>query len=169
QQRLDALSKQLQATRDATLEAERWLAANYRARLVKTKADLTFQAQISHVNSSGFSVRLQDSGLDGLVDLRKDPEKFSYDKWTASLTSTTRRFQLHQSVEIRFKGADASAGYRAVFALTDGCGLKPAKAMPLTPAGDTAAAASPDVHVQNDKETTEIAEHTPRDGKSESD
>ena len=52
-------------------------------------------------------MRLDDNGLEGFVDLRKDPEKFSYDKWTASLTSTTRRFQLEQPVELSFHGVTA--------------------------------------------------------------
>ena len=70
---------------------------------------------------------MEDNGLEGFVDLRKDPEKFSYDKWTASLTSTTRRFQLQQAVELRFVGVDAADQYRAMFALVAGCGLKPPK------------------------------------------
>ena len=62
-----------------------------------------------------------------LVDLRKDPEKFSYDKWTASLTSTTRRFQLEQPVELRFIGIDRDNQHQASFELVEGCGLKPPK------------------------------------------
>ena len=64
------------------------------------------------------------------MDLRKDPEKFSYDKWTASLTSTTRRFQLEQPVEITYLGADPEEQYLARFALVEGCGLKPPKEPP---------------------------------------
>jgi ribonuclease R len=72
-------------------------------------------------------VRLDDNGLEGFVDLRKDPEKFSYDKWTASLTSTTRRFQVEQTVEVSYKGVDRENPYQSLFALVDGCGLKPPK------------------------------------------
>ena len=61
------------------------------------------------------------------MDLRKDPEKFSYDKWTASLTSTTRRFALEQAVEVRFTGVDRDDQHRALFELVEDCGLKPAK------------------------------------------
>jgi ribonuclease R len=126
-QQLAALSICLQNTRSATLEAERWLAGKYLARLSAAGEDVTFRARLSHVNSSGFTVRLESSGLEGFVDLRKDPEKFSYDKWTASLTSTTRRFQLQQLVDLRFLGVDAANQYRAMFALVEGCGLKPPK------------------------------------------
>ena len=61
------------------------------------------------------------------MDLRKDPEKFSYDKWTASLTSTTRRFQLEQSVDVEFVGFDENEQHLALFKLVEGCGLKPPK------------------------------------------
>ena len=127
-EQLAALAQCLQNTRNATLEAERWLAGNYLARLAAGGDNVTFRARLSHVTSSGFTVRLEDSGLEGFVDLRKDPEKFSYDKWSASLTSTTRRFQLQQAVELRFLGVDADDQYKALFALVQGCGLKPPKA-----------------------------------------
>jgi ribonuclease R len=127
-QQLAALAQCLQNTRTATLEAERWLAGNYLARLAAGGDNVTFNARLSHVTSSGFTVRLEDSGLEGFVDLRKDPEKFSYDKWSASLTSTTRRFQLQQSVELRFLGVDADDQYKALFSLVQGCGLKLPKA-----------------------------------------
>ena len=68
-----------------------------------------------------------DRGLEGFVDLRKDPEKFSYDKWTASLTSTTRRFQLEQVVELDYTGTDTDNDYQALFRLRPDSGLKPPK------------------------------------------
>jgi len=121
---LARLAERLATARAATLEAERWLAGNYLARIASDE-QTRFKARINHVNSSGFNVRLLDNGLHGFVDLRKDPEKFSYDKWTASLTSTTRRFQLEQEVELTFKGVDQDNQYQALFALVEGCGLKP--------------------------------------------
>jgi ribonuclease R len=126
-QALEQLSERLARSRTATLEAERWLASKYLAKLAAGGEGVTFKARIIHVNSSGFNVRLDNNGLEGFVDLRKDPEKFSYDKWTASLTSTTRRFQLDQAVELTYLGAEAEGLYQAQFALVEGCGLKPAK------------------------------------------
>jgi len=82
---------------------------------------------VSHITSSGFTVKLTDTGLEGLVDLRPDDEKFSFDKWTMSLTSTTRRFELLQSVEVDLTGAPAEQDYLAQFSLVEGCGLKPPK------------------------------------------
>ncbi|RLQ22310.1 VacB/RNase II family 3'-5' exoribonuclease [Seongchinamella sediminis] len=122
---LQQLSDRISTVRAATLEAERWLAGKHLARMSSQRAGMSFSAKVIHVNSSGFNVRLDDNGLEGFVDLRKDPEKFSYDKWTASLTSTTRRFQLEQAVELRFTGVDKANRHQAGFELVEGCGLKP--------------------------------------------
>lgn len=130
QQTLEYLAQRLADSRAATLEAERWLSGRYLDRLVAEDSARTFNARIVHVNSSGFNARLLDNGLAGFVDLRKDPEKFSYDKWTASLTSTTRRFSLDQEVELRYLGASAEDRWQARFELVEGCGLKPPKPEP---------------------------------------
>lgn len=113
-------------SREATFAAERWLTANYLQKL-KSQGQKQFTGTVSYITSSGFNVRLDETGLEGFVDLRKDPEKFSFDKWTASLTSTTRRFQLEQSVEVEFAGANAEEGYISNFELIKDCGLKPSK------------------------------------------
>jgi len=126
------LKLRLNASRTATLEAERWLASNYLKRIAQTQAAgdsaPVFKATITHITSGGFTARLDDNGLTGFVDLRKDPEKFSYDKWTASLTSTTRRFQLNQAVELHFVGVDTEVLYQSLFKPIPGCGLKPVAA-----------------------------------------
>jgi ribonuclease R len=132
---LARLAQRLQNSRTATQEAERWLAGKYLARLAGSSEGVTFNGRVTHINSSGFTVRIDDTGLEGFVDLRKDPEKFSYDKWTASLTSTTRRFQLEQAVRLIFVDIDAANQYRAMFKLVAGCGLKPPKLEATQPAG----------------------------------
>jgi len=132
QDMLNKLSENLQRNRQAMNEAERWLACNYVQKRAEKK-DAVFKGTIAHINSSGFNVRLEDSGLEGFVDLRKNPEKFSFDKWTASLTSSTRRFALEQAVEVKFLCVDESQR-QVQFAPMDGCGLKPSDAEPPTPA-----------------------------------
>ncbi len=126
QEVLDSLAEHIATARAATEQAERWLAARFLSE--KAAGDgKTLEGNIVHVNSSGFTVKLVDSGLEGFIDLRKDPEKFSFDKWTASLTSTTRRFQLGQRVELTFATAAEDNNYQAEFELVEGCGLKPPK------------------------------------------
>lgn len=123
---LNTISKSLGRCREATQSAERWLSANYLQRITADN-DIAFEGKISHITSSGFTVKLDETGLEGLVDLRKDDEKFSFDKWTASLTSTTRRFQLAQPVQVTFAGASADDGYMTHFVLLPECGVKPTK------------------------------------------
>ncbi|MFT6288999.1 MAG: ribonuclease R, partial [Alcanivorax sp.] len=120
--------------RSATGRAERWLASIFLVQQAQ-EASRIFRGNIVHVNSSGFNVKLDDSGLEGFVDLRKDPEKFSYDKWTASLTSTTRRFQLEQTVELAFTNVNEEQNFQVLFALRPGCGLKAQKESDQTTAG----------------------------------
>jgi ribonuclease R len=130
---LSQISKAIGRSREATQAAERWLAANYLQRLAAANEGEDgpiLAGHISHITSSGFTVKLDDTGLEGLVDLRKDAEKFSCDKWTASLTSTTRRFQLGQPVQVRFAGARADEGHVAQLTLLPSCGLKPPKSEP---------------------------------------
>lgn len=120
---LDGLSASIQTARDACTYAEHWLAANYLKKLTGFKRQTELKAVVAQISSSGFVARLSDSGLEGFVDLRKDPEKFSFDKWTASLTSTTRRFQLSQTVDVYCVGFDPKT--RVInFELVPDCGLK---------------------------------------------
>jgi len=123
---LNSLSERIRQVRTATFDAERWLASNYLSARAKTET-APFKATVCHINSSGFNARLDDCGLEGFVDLRKDPEKFSYDKWQASLTSTTRRFRLEEPVEVTLKSVDPDSR-EMVFELVPGCGLKTPKA-----------------------------------------
>ena len=126
---LAALAERLANARLASQDAERWLAANYLSRIARehretSGEELSFAGHVVHINSSGFTVRLDANGLEGFVDLRQDPEKFSYDKWTSSLTSTTRRFQLEQSVEVLLQGVERENRHRVLLHLVPGCGLK---------------------------------------------
>lgn len=125
-EQLQDTSRAVARSREATLAAERWLASNYLQTLANSGQTL-FSGTVSHITSAGFTVRLDNTGLEGVVDLRKDPEKFSFDKWTASLTSTTRRFQLEQAVEVEFTGSEETLGWHPQFSLVEGCGLKPTK------------------------------------------
>ncbi|MFN2287790.1 MAG: VacB/RNase II family 3'-5' exoribonuclease [Chromatocurvus sp.] len=120
---LAAIAARLQNARAASQAAERWLVANYLQRL-QASTPGPWPAHISHIHSGGFTARLDDSGLEGQVDLRRDPEKFSYDKWHASLTSSSRRFQLNQPVSVELDSVDAAANHQCLMRLAPDCGLK---------------------------------------------
>ena len=123
---LRSAAQAIAKSREASFAAERWLAANYLNKLVQN-GKTRFDGTVCNISSSGFTVRLADNGLEGFVDLRKDPEKFSFDKWTASLTSTTRRFQLDQVVDVDFIDAPECEGFVARFELVSNSGLKAVK------------------------------------------
>ena len=123
---LPVITRAIGRSREAVAAADRRLTARYLDKL-KAEGRSQFTGTVSHITSSGFTVKLDDNGLEGLVDLRPEEEKFSFDKWTMSLTSTTRRFQLLQSVEVTFVGAPAEGDFLALFSLVEGCGLKPPK------------------------------------------
>ncbi len=124
--RLADITRAIGRGREAVAAADRRLSARYLIKLKKA-GQHRFSGHVSHISSSGFTVKLDENGLEGLVDLRPEKEKFSFDKWTMSLTSTTRRFQLMQSVEVDFVDAPAEGDFLALFKLAEGCGLKPQK------------------------------------------
>ena len=123
---LPEITRAIGRSREAVSAADRRLTSRYLNKL-KSEGRSRFSGKVNHITSSGFSVKLDDNGLEGLVDLRPEEEKFSFDKWTMSLTSTTRRFELLQTVEVEFIDAPADGDYLALFALVEGCGLKPPK------------------------------------------
>ena len=136
---LNEITRAIARSREAVAAADRRLTARY-LQTLKKAGQKRFNGHISHITSSGFTVKLTENGLEGLVDLRPEKEKFSFDKWTMSLTSTTRRFQLMQSVEVDFINAPVEGDFLALFKLVEGCGLKPQKETPTEPAVKTEAA-----------------------------
>ena len=101
-EQLRAIADRLARGRQASQEAEFWLQCVYLAQHVGEER----LARITHMNSSGFTARLLDCGINGQVDLRKDAEKFSFDRWTARLASPTRQFQLEEEIKIRIERVD---------------------------------------------------------------
>jgi VacB/RNase II family 3'-5' exoribonuclease len=99
-----ALGERLAWARKASQEAEMWLKCEY----LKPHVGEEGLATISHITSSGFTARLLASGIEGKVDLRRDPEKFGFDRWTASLTSPSRSFRLEQEIRVRIERVDVA-------------------------------------------------------------
>ena len=151
---LPEITRAIGRSREAVSAADRRLTSRYLNKL-KAEGRSRFSGKVNHITSSGFTVKLDDNGLEGLVDLRPEEEKFSFDKWTMSLTSTTRRFELLQPVEVEFIGAPADGDYLALFALVEGCGLKPPKEP--KPEGD-ATALKPEPEAETESKTDATAE-----------
>jgi ribonuclease R len=134
---LETLGQRLQAVRAASADAERWLAANFLERMAREQPG-PWPAHIVHISSNGFIARTDAWGLDGFVDLRRDPEKFSYDKWQATLQSKTRRFRLEDPVAVTLAGIDREGGQQALFTPAPGAGARDTAEPATTIAADDA-------------------------------
>ncbi len=99
---LEKISARLQRVRDATEEAARWLKCVY----LQEQPDREYEVEITQIRSGGFSVRILENGIDGLVDLSEDSEKFSFDRWTATLSSSSRSFRLGSRIRVKLARFD---------------------------------------------------------------
>jgi ribonuclease R len=130
QPELDALQKRQLQLRAATQEAERWLAHNYLSRLAAS-ATAPWAGTVSHIDNHGFMVRLDDNGLEGYVDLRSAPEKFRFDRDTATLASKQRAFRVGTAVTVTLAGLHPETPHLSLFALGETAGGEaPAEAAP---------------------------------------
>ena len=125
QPELDALSQRLTRLRQISQEAERWLTLEYLQRW-QSENPGPWNAHVVHMSNGnlGFTVRLDDNGLEGYVDLRGGKEPFNFDKRTATLSSTTRAFRVDTPVAVTLAGEDSAAPHLALFKLTRDSGLK---------------------------------------------
>lgn len=140
QPELDTLNQKLQKLRQISNEAERWLSLEYLQRLAQSTPG-PWPAHVSHMGNHGFSVRLDNSGLEGYVDLRKAGEKFNFDKWTATLKSKTRQFRVGTAVNVTLTGVDDETAHLPLFKLGASCGrtTQEAAATPETETKETVA------------------------------
>lgn len=99
---LREVSAKIARARQASQEAEQWLKCVYLAPRVGEE----FQATINQVNSAGFRAKLVDNGIEGLVDLQRGRNKYSYDRWSASLKSDAITFTLEQLIRVRLERVD---------------------------------------------------------------
>ena len=138
QPELDALSQRLTQVRQISQEAQRWLALEYLQRLQST-APGPWNAHVVHMGHLGFTVRLDDNGLEGYVDLRGGKEAFNFDKWSATLHSKTRAFRVDTPVAVTLAGEDSATPHLALFKLSKDSGLKASAAPPAAGVPQTSA------------------------------
>ena len=112
----DLINQASAKNRQAVTAANNWLSCNcLNAQNANGRSD--YDAEIVHINTAGFTVKLKGWGLEGLVDLRKEEEKFSFDKWEMALASKTRRYQLRQQIRVQYHPVDKPRGESASFSL----------------------------------------------------
>jgi VacB/RNase II family 3'-5' exoribonuclease len=102
-EQLAQLQERLDRGRQASQLAEQWLKCMY---LQQLPAKTTLTGTIAHINSSGFTVRLDETGIEGFVDTRQLPEKYSFDANTLRLSTGTRIYQLEQPIEVTISAID---------------------------------------------------------------
>ena len=110
----DLINQASAKNRQAVTAANNWLSCNFlNAQSADGQSD--YEAEIVHINTSGFTVKLKDLGLEGTVDLRREEEKFSFDKWEMALASKTRRYQLRQQIRVQYQPVEKPRGESASF------------------------------------------------------
>lgn len=102
QKQLDELQLSLDKSRQARQQMEQWLKCQYLQSQQGSKAPGT----ISQINSRGFTVRLDDNGIEGFVETRSLGKKFSFDPMRLKLNSEDLSLQLDLPVTILIKEVD---------------------------------------------------------------
>lgn len=82
--------------RQATAYMENWLKAQY----AETLKGQPLEGTIVRSMSSGFFVRLEDSGIEGFVSTKDMPDKYSFDQVYFTLISKKRGFKLDDKVRV---------------------------------------------------------------------
>ena len=116
-QALTELQRGQAQVRMAASEVEQWLKCQYMA----PRSGEQFAATITRTLPAGFIVRLDDTGVEGLVSVKEMDGKFSYDPVTLSLSSESRRFLPEQPVTVKLADVDM-ARRQMRFALVETAG-----------------------------------------------
>lgn len=104
QERLDTIQQSLDQTRLARSQMEQWLKCQFMEGLQNQQLSGT----VSQVNSSGFTVRLNNSLIEGFVETRTLPEKFSFDPMRMRLKSKSLAVELKQVIEVVVQEVDSN-------------------------------------------------------------
>ena len=104
QSSLDSLQKTQGNARQARYQTEQWLKCQF----AKTLIGKQLNGQISQINSNGFTVRLDDSLIEGFIETKPLPEKYSFDPMRLRLSSQSQTIELDQTIEVVVKSVDCN-------------------------------------------------------------
>lgn len=96
---LDQLQTRQNMARAAALQAETWLKLDWLSKHDKTQP---FEATVLHINPMGITVRLNETGIDGMIEKRKG-SAWSFDSRTLSADFEGAHYQLGQKVQVKVK------------------------------------------------------------------
>ena len=100
---LEQVGKGQNNSRMAAWQADQWLKSEWLQRQFsvekKEKVELRRSGQIVQVNSGGFTVRLDDSGIEGQVEVRRNKE-WKFDTKTMTHKKGDVPYRLEQKVQV---------------------------------------------------------------------
>lgn len=108
QNQLDELQQALYSSRQACQQMEQWLKCQF----LQDQKGSTASGVISQINSRGFTVRLDESGIEGFVETRTLNKKFSFDPMRLKLNSEDLSLQLDMAVAVIVQEIDS--GQRSI-------------------------------------------------------
>jgi ribonuclease R len=114
--RITDLQDSLLKTRQMANELEQWLKCQY----MEKQIGQTFSGQIVRTHSSGFIVRLDENGVEGMVSTKEMNGKYSFDQtWLSlSLKNRSSQFILDQPLAVIVSGFDKSS-HQLTFTLAE--------------------------------------------------
>lgn len=101
-EQLAAIQQRQDDSRQARSQMEQWLKCQFILPLVGQE----FSGQVSQVNSNGFAVRLDDNLIEGFVETRALPDKYSFDPMRLRLKSKKLSIELDQAITVVVKEVD---------------------------------------------------------------
>ncbi|MCR8922434.1 VacB/RNase II family 3'-5' exoribonuclease [Dasania sp. GY-MA-18] len=102
EQDLSALQDSLDRARQARWHMEQWLKCQY----LHAFKGQELSGSVCQINSNGFTVRLDNTGIEGIVDTRKLKEKYSFDPLRLRLSSKDVVIELDQAVTVTIAQLD---------------------------------------------------------------
>lgn len=98
QETLQAIQNSQANARIASGQAETWMKLQW---LAAQDKDQLYNATIVHMNSGAFTVRLDDTGIEGTVDRRKAGKEWTFETKTITHRSEKGCFMLGQAVKVK--------------------------------------------------------------------
>lgn len=98
EEQLSDIQQRQNDSRMAAAQTESWLKLSW---LQQQPEDAVYEATIVHMNSANFTVRLEDSGIEGTIDRRKAKGKWTFETKTLTHRSEDQCFKLNQLVRVK--------------------------------------------------------------------
>ena len=102
QDQLDELQQALNNSRQASQQMEQWLKCQF----IQEQKGNSARGVIAQINSRGFTVRLDDTGIEGFIETRTLNKKFSFDPMRLKLNSEELSLQLDMAVQVVIQEID---------------------------------------------------------------